>query len=58
MIFVGQAVLCRALIEYTDHYQDERNRQGPDNTLNRAELGESAEATRVCRRQRLGMPPD
>ena len=37
MIFVGQASLRRAIGEYMAHYHEERNHQGLNNTLIRAE---------------------
>jgi hypothetical protein len=37
MIFVGQASLRRAIGEFMAHYHEERNYQGLDNTLIRAE---------------------
>ena len=54
MIFVGQASLCRAIDEFMAHYHGERNHQGLDNRLIRAELRDAANVSPVHCRQRLG----
>ena len=54
MIFVGQASLRRAIGEYMAHYHEERNHQGLNNTLIRAESRDAANDAFIHRRQRLG----
>ena len=54
MIFLGQALLRRAIAEFMAHYHEERNHQGLDNTLIRAEPVVTANNTVIHRRQRLG----
>ena len=54
MIFVGQASLRRAIGEYMAHYHEERNHQGLDNRLIRAEPMDAANDAFIQRRQRLG----
>jgi hypothetical protein len=54
MIFVGQASLGRAIGEYMAHYHEERNHQGLNNTLIRAEPRDAANDAVIHRRQRLG----
>ncbi|OFW18067.1 MAG: hypothetical protein A3H97_11715 [Acidobacteria bacterium RIFCSPLOWO2_02_FULL_65_29] len=54
MIFVGQASLRRAIGEYMAHYHEERNHQGLDNTLIRADPVDAANDAFIQRRQRLG----
>jgi len=54
MIFVGQASLRRAIGEYMAHYHEERNHQGLDNTLIRADPADAANDVVIERRQRLG----
>lgn len=54
MIFIGQGSLRRAINEYVSHYLAERNHQGLDNHLIRAEPGVGRNAGVVRERQRLG----
>ena len=54
MIFVGQASLRRAIGEYAVHYHNERNHQGLENRLIRAESTCAANGRVVHRRPRLG----
>ncbi len=54
MIFVGQASLRRAIGEYMSHYHEERNHQGLNNTLIRAEPRDATNDAFIHRRQRLG----
>jgi len=54
MIFVGQASLRRAIGEYMAHHHEERNHQGLDNTLIRADPADAANDAVIQRRQRLG----
>lgn len=54
MIFLGQASLRRAITEFMTHYHEERNHQGLDNTLIRAESVVAANNAVIQRRQRLG----
>lgn len=54
MIFVGQASLRRAIAHYLAHYHMERNHQGLDNRLIRAERSCGANEGAVRRRTRLG----
>ena len=54
MIFVGQASLRRAILEYMAHYHEERNHQGLDNRLIRQKPGTIAHTGCVTRRPRLG----
>ena len=53
MIFNGQASLRRAIGEYMSHYHEERNHQGLNNTLIRADLVNAANDAFIHRRQRL-----
>ena len=53
-IFVGQASLSRAIGEYMAHYYEERNHQGLNNMLTRAEPTEATYDASIYRRQRLG----
>ena len=52
MIFVGQASLRRAILEYMAHYHEERNHQGLDNRLIRQKPGTIAHTGCVTRRPR------
>jgi hypothetical protein len=54
MIFVGQASLRRAVVEYVGHYHQERNHQGLDNQLILAATGPVQGVGSVYRKQRLG----
>ena len=54
MIFVGQASLRRAIVEYMHHYHEERNHQGLDNTLIRAKPRDASNEALIHRRERLG----
>ncbi len=54
MIFIGQASLRRAVVEYLEHYHAERNHQGLDNRLIRRAPGTDQGVGRVHRQQRLG----
>ena len=54
MIFVGQASLRRAITEYMTHFHAERNHQGLDNRLIRAQPELTANDDVVHRRPRLG----
>ena len=54
MIFVGQSSLRRAISEFVAHYHTERNHQGLDNQLIRAQPQEAANHGAIDRRQRLG----
>ena len=54
MSFLGQASLRRAITEFMTHYHEERNHQGLDNTLIRAESVVAANNAVIQRRQRLG----
>ena len=54
MIFVGQASLRRAITEYMTHFHAERNHQGLDNRLIRAQPELTANDDVVHRRARLG----
>ena len=54
LIFIGEASLRRAIGEYMAYYHEERNHQGLDNTLIRADSVDAANAAVIRRRQRLG----
>jgi hypothetical protein len=54
MIFVRQASLRRAMSEFVVHYHEERNHQGLDNTLIRADPVDAANKAFIHCRQRLG----
>ena len=54
MIFVGQVSLRQAIGEHMAHYHEERNHQGLDNTLIRADSADAANDAFIQRRQRLG----
>ena len=54
MIFVGQASLRRAITEYMAHFHAERNHQGLENRLIRAQPGLAMNDNMVHRRPRLG----
>ena len=54
MIFIGQASLRRAIIEYMTHYHAERNHQGVENRLIRPEPRHAANVGVVRRCPRLG----
>ena len=57
LIFFGEALLRRALREYTDYYQYERNHQGTHNRLLNGAANDnqySIDATKVACRSRLG----
>ena len=54
MIFVGQASLRRAITEYMKHFHAERNHQGLENRLIRAQPMLAANDDVVLRRPRLG----
>jgi transposase InsO family protein len=54
MIFVGQASLRRAIVEYMAHYHEERNHQGLGNGLIRPEPRHAVNTASIQRRQRLG----
>ena len=54
MIFTGEAALRRAVREFMAHYHAERNHQGLDNRLIRAEQPVGAGSDPVDRRMRLG----
>lgn len=54
MIFVGQASLRRGIAEYMAHYHAERNHQGLNNTLIRADPVDAENDAFIQRRQRLG----
>ena len=54
MIFVGQASLRRAITEYMTHFHAERNHQGLENRLIRAQPELAANVDLVRRRARLG----
>lgn len=54
MIFIGQASLHRAIVEYLEHYHAERNHQGLGNRLIRSTPSIAANDGVVRRRQRLG----
>jgi len=54
MIFVGQASLRRAVMEYMEHYQVERNHQGLENRLVQMPAVSPPNVGAVHRRARLG----
>ena len=54
MVFIGQASLRRAIDEYMVHYHEERNHQGLDNRMIRANPADAANDAFIYRRQRLG----
>lgn len=54
MIFVGQASLRRAVIEYMEHYHVERNHQGLENRLIQMPTARAPHIGAVHRRARLG----
>jgi len=54
MIFVGQASLRRAVIDYMEHYHAERNHQGLENRLIHAPAAATANVGAIYRRARLG----
>jgi len=54
LIFVGQASLRRAINEFVSHYHIERNHQGLQNQLIRADSGVGNNTGSVCGRPRLG----
>jgi len=54
MIFVGQASLRRAIGEYMAHYHEERNHQGLENRLIRAEPRRATNTALIQHRARLG----
>ena len=54
MIFIGQASLRRAVVEYMDHYHGERNHQGLENRLIHVPPMEAANDGAIFRRARLG----
>jgi transposase InsO family protein len=54
MIFIGQASLRRTITEFMAHYHEERNHQGLDNNLIRADPALAANDAVIQRRQRLG----
>jgi len=54
MIFVGQASLRRAVSEFVEHYHEEHNHQGLDNTLIQPEPRDAANDAFIHCRQRLG----
>ena len=54
MIFVGQASLRRAVMEYMEHYQVERNHQGLENRLIQTPAVSPPNVGAVHRRARLG----
>jgi transposase InsO family protein len=54
MIFVGQAALRRAITEFVSHYHIERNHQGLQNQLIRADSGVGTNGGIVRGRPRLG----
>ena len=53
MIFLGQASLRRAVIEYIEHYHAERNHQGLENRLIRLSVAKIANHGAIHRRARL-----
>jgi len=54
VIFVGQASLRRAIKEFVSHYHIERNHQGLQNQLIRADSGVEKNSGIVRSRPRLG----
>ena len=54
MIFIGQASLRSAVSQFVEHYHQERNHQGLDNTLIRPCSSDAANGGPIHRRQRLG----
>ena len=54
MIFIGQASLRRAVVEYMDHYHAERNHQGLENRLIHVPAAGTANVGAIYRRARLG----
>ena len=54
MIFVGQASLRRAVIEYVEHYHAERNHQGLENRLICVPAVDASAKGAVYRYPRLG----
>jgi putative transposase len=54
MIFIGQASLRRAVLEYVDHYHGERNHQGMENRLIHVPAPVTANVGAIYRRARLG----
>ena len=58
MIFVRQASLRRAVVEFIAHYHTERNYQGVENRLLQPGATQQMPTTREQRRQRLGGMPN
>ena len=54
MIFIGQASLRRAVVEYMEHYHRERNHQGLENRLIHVPAAAAANVGAIYRRARLG----
>ena len=54
IIFLGEASLRRAIGDFMAHYHEERNHQGLDNKLLRADPMVAADGAVIQRRQRLG----
>jgi len=54
MIFVGQASLCRAVTQYSEHYRAKRNHQGRENRLVRPISTVASNDGTIRRRERLG----